>query len=235
MPSLPLIYDTQFDVEWLPAGSKLEFVADPELPPKDLITASHGFIFDGDKAIAIHHDSRGWDIPGGHIEPGETPETSFRRELWEEAGALTFGVEQFGYFKITVPMNIPGWKYPAPTSYMISFGGWLKELKGASGQFETSQSSLVAIEQIPCRDSLRSKALEWFQKSINWFDLTYLHSGDEAQRKVHKAISSSKIFELLAEYHPVLVSSFNLKLNTPMSDLDIKPSLNHFCKEMIEN
>ena len=33
-----------------------------------------------------------WDLPGGHIEPGESPEEAVRRECWEEIGVHLRGV-----------------------------------------------------------------------------------------------------------------------------------------------
>ena len=34
-----------------------------------------------------------WEFPGGHIEPGESPEAAARRELWEETGAVRYHLE----------------------------------------------------------------------------------------------------------------------------------------------
>lgn len=43
--------------------------------------------FDGDRFLMVHNNKRnGWEMPGGKIEPGETPEEAARRECIEESG-----------------------------------------------------------------------------------------------------------------------------------------------------
>ena len=34
----------------------------------------------------VRHPQRGWEIPGGHLNDGETPEEAMIRELFEETG-----------------------------------------------------------------------------------------------------------------------------------------------------
>lgn len=41
---------------------------------------------DGGKVLFVEHPQRGWEIPGGHIEPGESPDEAMLRELHEETG-----------------------------------------------------------------------------------------------------------------------------------------------------
>lgn len=43
--------------------------------------------FDGNKFLMVYNQKRkGWEMPGGHIESGETPEDAARREFMEESG-----------------------------------------------------------------------------------------------------------------------------------------------------
>ena len=37
-------------------------------------------------AMFVRHPQRGWEIPGGHLNDGETPEEAMIRELFEETG-----------------------------------------------------------------------------------------------------------------------------------------------------
>ena len=45
-----------------------------------------GFLADG--VLAVRNE-RGWDLPGGHVEPEESLLDALRRETWEEA-AVSF-------------------------------------------------------------------------------------------------------------------------------------------------
>lgn len=60
-------------------------------PPRILQAVVH----DGDRVLlAVRHELRGWELPGGEAEPGESDEAALRRELREETG-LDVAPERF--------------------------------------------------------------------------------------------------------------------------------------------
>ncbi|PNT92824.1 NUDIX hydrolase [Clostridium thermosuccinogenes] len=42
--------------------------------------------------LCFHKKRQRWEVPGGHVEKGETPLMSAKRELYEETGAVDFDI-----------------------------------------------------------------------------------------------------------------------------------------------
>jgi 8-oxo-dGTP pyrophosphatase MutT (NUDIX family) len=74
-------------------------------PPADLpITSACVLATANDRLLLVDVIKRGWDLPGGHLDPGEDAETALLRELLEEAGLGTQDVtrpEPIGWFALT--------------------------------------------------------------------------------------------------------------------------------------
>ncbi|MFA6126000.1 MAG: NUDIX domain-containing protein [Bacteroidales bacterium] len=46
-----------------------------------------------------HKDRTTWELPAGHLEPGESPMEAAKRELFEETGALDYSIDPIVSYK----------------------------------------------------------------------------------------------------------------------------------------
>ena len=66
----------------------------PTEPPPALQFVVTAARHQGKWVYVRHRDRDSYELPGGRIEPGETPEAAAARELYEESGALDFTLQE---------------------------------------------------------------------------------------------------------------------------------------------
>ncbi|HLH79587.1 MAG TPA: NUDIX domain-containing protein [Chthonomonas sp.] len=65
------------------------------------------FVFANGQALLARIRGRGWCVPSGHVEPGETPEKAIRREIREEIGANVGDLHLLGHYLLSPPDASP--------------------------------------------------------------------------------------------------------------------------------
>jgi len=89
------------------------------------------------KLLLTCHQIRGWELPGGKVEAGETIYQAAIREAWEETGAKISEPEQVGEYRVTA-------KGQEPFCKAIMFAKVLHLDKRPEG-FETVDSRLFSM------------------------------------------------------------------------------------------
>jgi 8-oxo-dGTP diphosphatase len=110
------------NISWLPQPNESRIVLSSHLPPHEMISTAFVLAFDGDRLLQTNLAARGWDIVGGHIEPGESPEEAARRETYEEAGARLKKLHLLGYQILRLLGPRPAaYRYAYPDSYQVFY------------------------------------------------------------------------------------------------------------------
>lgn len=117
------------DIAWAPQPNESHIVLSSQLPPREQISTALVLAFDGDQLLQTHLVARGWDIVGGHIEPGESPEEAARREAYEEAGARLKELHVLGYQRLRLLGPRPdAYRYAYPESYQLFYWAQIETL-----------------------------------------------------------------------------------------------------------
>lgn len=70
---------------WVASGAEIIRVSKPAIPPKHLV--SYFVLVDGENVLLVDHKkAQLWLPTGGHVEAGEHPRETVRREMKEEIG-----------------------------------------------------------------------------------------------------------------------------------------------------
>ena len=157
------ILNVEKDVDWIPLRNVVTFVKDSIMPTRRLITSVHVLAFQGDTCLFIEHPERGWNLPGGHIEPKETPSEAIMREAYEEACVKLNHLRIFGHLRIDLlefdPSKI---KYPFPLSYILLFIANVVILDPFQPKYETIGRKLFSPDD--------AKRLPWVKRFSRLFE-----------------------------------------------------------------
>jgi 8-oxo-dGTP diphosphatase len=105
---------TNTKIPWIPENSEARLYQTDELPQAHLCGTAFAFAFLDDRMLMTRLANRGWDIPGGHLEPGESPDQAAIRETLEETQVVVEPLELVGIQELEVfgPLPREGWNRP---------------------------------------------------------------------------------------------------------------------------
>ncbi len=150
--------DDFIKLPWLQHPHKArQILGEAPTNPSD-ISASFIFAFKGEEILMAQVYSRGWDIPGGHRENGETSEEAITRELFEECATSPLLMGPLGHLEITLDGDMPPkpYPYPFPTSYLMFYWGIVDDLGAPSASMEVGEPQFFNERDARKLDSIKN-------------------------------------------------------------------------------
>lgn len=128
--------------------------------------AAHVLAFRDNQVVLTFHKKRGWTIPGGHINHGETGLEAVKREAFEEAGLHFETVELVAVERIvTLPGQKHSSRYSNP-SYQLFYFGIVESFLG------TQENGMCSNAQFFTYDDAVAKSA-WVRRHRKLFDTVF--------------------------------------------------------------
>ncbi len=175
------ILRTEQDLTWLPKPNECQLVLSSQPPPRELVGTALVLAFMGDRLLMTELVRRGWDVPGGHVEAGEQPEETARREVYEETGATLGPLHPLGYHRLRLLGSRPeSYRYPYPICYQVFYYAQVTALPNFLATTETRGRALFPPTE--------ARALRWVQVNQGLYEAALAMSELEG---IHDADSLS--------------------------------------------
>jgi 8-oxo-dGTP diphosphatase len=131
---------TVHDLPWMPKPCTARLYITDQVPPMEQCATAFGLTFRGEDILLTRLVARDWDLPGGAIDPGETPEEAAVREVLEETAARVRIVELIGIQETVIEAPKPeNYKWPYPVSVQVYYLTERIELLPFEANMETRQ------------------------------------------------------------------------------------------------
>jgi 8-oxo-dGTP diphosphatase len=113
-----------------------------EPPASGPLYAALLFAFAGERCALADIAGRGWCIPGGRLEPDETPEAAARREAHEEAGLTVGPLFLLGHYRLISSED-------GSIRYAVVYGATIQSQAALPPGTESRGVRLATMEELP--------------------------------------------------------------------------------------